>query len=263
MRFLLALTFALAAMVNPSLAYADPESDSVCDPAVTLTELSATCKISPDEVATMYSSDDGHHYEIVPSCELGGLATCTDGQSCDGPPPGVLYDVLRDGEKIGSTCLDDDAASALGQVTAGMVRKAFERLSWPQSELIVQPPDGSTLVGFATNFYTANTAPTTQPVTLLGRQIEIEATPTSYLWQFGDGTSETTSTPGAAYPHLLITHQYRHAHVTVHPRVDTTYVGRYRLGNGPWRSIPGTLTVAGPAGDLQVREAQGVLTDAS
>ena len=245
-----------------SPSFADPPQTG-CGEAVLFDQASYTCSYSPDETAGFFSSGDGHHYEIVPSCELGGLATCTGGQACDGPPPGTLYDVLRDGEKIGSTCLDDEAASDLGQVTPGQVRKAFERLTWPQSELVVQPPDGFTLVGFATNFYTANAAPTTQPVTLLGQRIEIEATPTSYLWQFGDGTSETTSTPGAAYPDLQITHQYRHAHVTVHPRVDTTYAGRYRLGNGSWQTIPGTLTVIGAAGNLRVGEAQGVLTGAN
>jgi hypothetical protein len=262
MRVLATLILTVITLTLVPAADAD-ESSGACDVQASYQQASNMCTYSPQETADFYASPDGHHYEIVPSCELGGLATCTGGQSCDGPPPGVLFDVLRDGAKIGSTCLDDDAASDLGQVTPGQVRNAFEHLTWPQSELVVQPPDGSTLVGFATNFYTANAAPTRQPVTLLGQRIEIEATPTSYLWQFGDGTSETTSTPGAAYPHLLITHQYRHAHVTVHPRVDTTYAGRYRLGDGPWQTIPGTLTVVGAAGNLRVREAQGVLTGAS
>ena len=262
MRLALAMVGAILCTLIATPSFADPP-ETGCGESVLFDQASYTCSYSPAETAGFFSSGDDHHYEIVPSCELGGLATCTAGQSCDGPPPGVLFDVLRDGEKIGSTCLDDDAASDLGQVTPGLVRKEFERLSWPQSELVVQPPDGTTLVGFATNFYTANAAPTTQPVTLLGRQIEIEATPTSYVWQFGDGASQTTSTPGAAYPDLQITHRYQLAHVTVHPRVDTTYAGRYRLGNGPWRTIPGTLTVDGVAGDLRIREAQGVLTGAS
>jgi hypothetical protein len=262
MRILIALLFTTVTLTLAATAHADPPSGT-CHEQVSYQQANNTCTFAAQETADMFSSGDGHHYEIVPACALGGLATCTGGQSCDGPPPGVLFDVLRDGVKIGSTCLDDDAASDLGQVTPGLVRKEFERLTWPWSELVVQPPDGTTLVGFATNFYTANAAPTSQPVTLLGQQIEIEATPTSYLWQFGDGTSQTTSTPGAAYPNLLITHQYRHAHVTVHPRVDTTYTGRYRLGTGPWRTIPGTLTVDGVAGDLRVREAQGVLVGTS
>ena len=41
----------------------------------------------------------------------------------------------------------------------------------------------------------------------------------------------------------------------VQPSVDTTYAGRYRVGNGPWRTIPDTLTVPGTAVDLQVVSA--------
>ena len=46
---------------------------------------------------------------------------------------------------------------------------------------------------------------------------------------------------------------------TVRPSVDTTYSGRYRVGHGAWREIPGTLTVAGPPATLRVDEARGVL----
>ena len=39
------------------------------------------------------------------------------------------------------------------------------------------------------------------------------------------------------------------------PSLDTTYAGRYRVGNGPWRTIPDTLTVPGAPVDLQVVSA--------
>ncbi|CAN5587245.1 hypothetical protein BH11ACT8_BH11ACT8_08440 [soil metagenome] len=122
----------------------------------------------------------------------------------------------------------------------------------------VQPPDGRTLVNFATNFYTENDHPTRQAVTLLGRRIVIEATPTSYAWRFGDGESAATSSPGAAYPALTVTHDFRRAGA-VSPSVDTTYTGRYRIGRGPWVAIPETLTVPGAAVALEVVEARPTL----
>ncbi|TYL44823.1 hypothetical protein FXB39_21440, partial [Nocardioides sp. BGMRC 2183] len=124
------------------------------------------------------------------------------------------------------------------------VARAFQRLSWPASDLKIQPINGRTLVNFDTNYYTDDTTPITQTIRLLGRPITIEATPTEYHWHFGDHTNLTTTDPGAAYPNLTITHQYRH---TGHyqPRLDTTYGGRYRVGNGPWQQIPGTHTVTG------------------
>jgi len=41
----------------------------------------------------------------------------------------------------------------------------------------------------------------------------------------------------------------------VRPSLDTTYAGRYRVGTGPWRTIPDTLTVPGAPVDLQVVSA--------
>jgi hypothetical protein len=119
---------------------------------------------------------------------------------------------------------------------------------------VVQPPDGRTLVNFDTNFYTANDHPTTQTVTLLGQRITIEATPTSYTWHFGDDGTLTTRDAGAAYPDLRVTHRYAHVGALT-PSVDTTYSGRFRVGNGSWQQIPDTLTVPGNPVALQVLSA--------
>ncbi len=94
-------------------------------------------------------------------------------------------------------CLTDQEAKRLGGLTPGLVQHAFERLAWPASDLVVQPPNGKTLVNFDTNFYTTNAHPTTRTVTLLGQQVTIEATPTEYTWHFGsDGGSDGGSDEG-------------------------------------------------------------------
>ena len=147
-------------------------------------------------------------------------------------------------------------------ITPGMVRREFERLSWPAAELEVQPPDGQTLINFDTNFFTRNTSATTQTVTLLGQQVTIEARPTSYRWNFGDGVSLTTSTPGAPYPALDVTHDYADPG-QVNPSVDTVYQGRYRINDDEWQAIPGSLTVSGEPVGLRVRSASPHLVGAS
>ncbi len=43
------------------------------------------------------------------------------------------------------------------------------------------------------------------------------------------------------------------------PRVDTTYAARFRVGNGPWRDVDGTVTIPGQAQGLRVVEARPVL----
>jgi len=252
-----ATLMASSMIVAPSTA--DDEDRKRCEATSTFQQAVNHCEYSSEEIQDFHASGDGHVYSIAPACAVGGEATCSDDALCahDGKP-GKWFRVFRDDEMIGTTCLTEQEVESLGHVTPALVLKAFQRLTWPRSELVLQPPDGVTLVGFETNFYTTNTTPTTQTVTLLGRRIQLEATPTSYAWQFGDATSETTQTPGAAYPDLLVTHQYQHSGL-VRPSVDTVYAGRFRVGTGPWQTIPGTLTVAGRAAELEVREARGVL----
>ena len=171
---------------------------------------------------------------------------------------GVLYDIFLEGEKVGETCVTEPQAAEQEQVTPGRVLRAFQRLTWPQSDLVVQPPGGQTLVNFDTNFYTGNTDPSRQTVTLLGQSVLIEATPTTYTWRFGDGETSSTSAPGAPYPALDVTHDYGKVG-SFGPSVDTTYAGRYRLNGGPWIAIPETLTVAGAAQQLETVEARPTL----
>jgi hypothetical protein len=140
-------------------------------------------------------------------------------------------------------------------LTIGHIRSAFARLPLPASELVIQPPDGLTLVNFDTNFYTPSTEPITKRVRLLGRAVTIEATPSEYHWTFGDGSSLVTTDPGAPYPALTVTHNYLQKD-TYAPALDTVYTGRFRVGDGPGRTIPGTVTIDGAPQRLRAIEAQ-------
>ncbi len=135
--------------------------------------------------------------------------------------------------------------------------RALSELALPPSKLVVQPPNGRTLVNFATNFYT-ETQPFTRTITLLGQRVDLRITPASYGWRFGDGTSVSTSTPGAAYPDLQVTHDYLSAG-TVSPAVDTTYTADFRVNGGGWRPVPGTVTIPGASVPLEVVEATPTL----
>lgn len=200
-------------------------------------------------------------YDYGPSCGLSAQAICYEGAPCvlDGNE-GVKYDVFLEGEKVGETCVTEQEAAEQEQVTPGRVLRAFRRLSWPRSELVIQPPGGTTLVNLPTIFYTDNTAPSRQRVTLLRQGVLIEATPTTYTWHYGDGTSTSTPTAGTPYPAFDITHEYGTVD-TFAPRLDTTYTGRYRLEGGPWIAIPETLTVTGASQRLQTVEALPTLVD--
>ena len=69
-----------------------------------------------------------------------------------------------------------------------------------------------------------------------------------------------TSTPGAPYPSKDVVYRYQKAHRTVAHRVTIVWTARYRVGNGPWQDVPGSVNTTGPATDLRIAEATPVLT---
>ena len=252
------------------LAIPRPAAGASVDPCqedASLTYVTADCIMDADDVieAAATAASTGTRYQVRLQClsqNQGGV--CNNPRTCTAPPDTLRYDVLRSEAggpflKVGEVCLTTDEAGQLGVITTAMVAREFRRLTWPSSPLVVQPPGGRTLVNFETNFSTTNTAPSSQTVVLLGQQVEIEATPTSWVWHFGDGVSDTSKTPGALYPDLEITHTYLDADQAVAPSVDTVYTGRYRINGGPWQQIPETLTVPGAAVELEVVEAEPVL----
>ena len=235
-----------------------------CADTTGLQDTTINCVLSAEEIRIRYAngSSAGYRYKLTPACQIGGTVICHKPATCPDPPGSFMFNVFRSPDadppswtRIGSACLTDADAADLGALTPGMVLEAFRSLTWPEPELTIQPPDGETLVNFDTNFFTTLSDPQTQTVTLIGIQVTIEATPSSYLWHFGDGADDTTSTPGSAYPHLDITHTYARAG-ELSPSVDVVYSGRYRVGGGGWSDIPGTLTVPGPAVALRVLEAK-------
>jgi len=150
---------------------------------------------------------------------------------------------------------EDDEAPA---ITGGLVANALRRLTLPESELIIQPPGGRTLVNFETNFFTTNDLPFTRTVRLLGRAVELRIWPTSYTWDFDDGSPMTTTSPGARYPDLEITHNYV-AKGDYRPRLATTYAAEWRVGDGQWQPVSGTATIEGGPTDLRAIEARPTL----
>jgi hypothetical protein len=149
--------------------------------------------------------------------------------------------------------LEEDAPT----ITPGLVAAAFQRIPLPEAPLVIQPPNGRTLVNFKTNFYTEQ-GELSRTVTLLGRQVELRIWPASFTWQFGDGEWLQSTEPGAKYPDLQITHEYvRKGRVS--PSVDTTYAAQFRVDGGPWRDVNGTVTIPGSPQGLRVVEARPVL----
>jgi hypothetical protein len=150
------------------------------------------------------------------------------------------------------------APAAAPALTAGRVLQAFQRIPLPHLRSVTQP-DEKTLVNFDTIFY-VDADQFQRTLTLLGRRVTLAITPSSFTWNHGDGTSSVTSTPGAPYPSKDVVYRYQKAHRTVAHSVTIVWTARYRVGNGPWQDVPGSVNTTGPATDLRIAEATPVLT---
>ena len=162
---------------------------------------------------------------------------------------------------LGSRCSGDTPSATAPprlRITPALVLNEIRRIGLPVLRARTQPED-KTLVNFDTIFYTEAT-PFTATVRLLGRQVDIEAEPIRYTWHHGDGTTTTTTSPGAPYPSKEITYRYADAHTTVTHRVDVTYSARFRVDGGTWQGIDETVDVSGTEGMLRVTEAAPVLS---
>ena len=248
--FIVLAAFTFVTIPPTSAAGSDP-----CTGSTTFQTAEVICVVPENSNGSSQQALSSENVVAVPHCEIGGQELCTQNTPCfEGENEGELYDISVNGEPRGAVCITEQKATEARIITPGQVLQAMRRLTWSTSPMLIQPPGGETLVNFETNFYTDNTDPVTQTVTLLGQRVSIEAMPAEYTWHFDADATVTTADPGSEYPNLDITHQYSTAG-TVAPAVDTVYSGRYRIGNGPWASIPGTHTVPGPPASLRVLEA--------
>jgi hypothetical protein len=133
---------------------ANAGDDSGCSSGSDGYTVHTTCIKSGSETNAYITSHSDHNYTIRPACEVGGLALCDQPGTCNiEGHDGNLFDVYQDDSPDPldwQACLTDQEAKHLGGLTPGAVQHAFESLAWPASPLVVQPPDGKTLVNFDT-----------------------------------------------------------------------------------------------------------------
>jgi hypothetical protein len=243
---------AVVALVGASVLVAPaPAQADGCSTQVGILGANSTCAWTFAEYTDASGSQTNYTWVVAIQCGNGGI--CAEHIECvENGEEGFLHDVFRDGVDVGDVCVPDDAMQEVDIVK--LIIREFKRIEWPASELVVQPRGGKTLVNFKTNFYTPDHRLIEKSVTVAGQQVTIRAVPVAYAWFFGDDTSTTTTSPGSPHPNLEITHEYSRVDEVV-VRLDTTYAGEYRIGNGDWASIPDTLTVAGESQDLEIVEA--------
>ena len=93
------------------------------------------------------------HYVVEPLCQAmdPGQSVCVRPRPCIEPAGTYQFVVLRwtDGsqpQKIGTVCFDDDESEGFGVITEDAIIKRMKGLDWPSAKLVVEPPNGKTLV---------------------------------------------------------------------------------------------------------------------
>ena len=80
-------------------------------------------------------------------------------------------------------------------------------------------------------------------ITLLGTPIEVEATPVSFNWDWGDGQSFETTDPGTPYPNYTVSHAYEVTGDGYVIKLRTSWSARWRIaGQSQWHQVNGTVT---------------------
>ncbi len=130
----------------------------------------------------------------------------------------------------------------------------FRRLPIPAPVLNVQPAADWVLVNKETIVYT-DPSPVSLTTDLLGYQVTVEATPTRFTYDFGDGGRPLVTTdPGAPYPAFETFHVYRSLGTRT-ISLTTEWSGRYQVAGSPvWRDVDGTAETTARSAPFEVVE---------
>jgi hypothetical protein len=234
--------------------------------------------------STAYVDSDGHAHPLRPGTRddapslyeyrVGQVFSGMCPDDAQGRPVGLVFldeRLISDGPTgtwtLGPVYCASPGAQPidLGNI-AGQAATVTESLTPPTPRVRVQP-GGTTLVGNPTVFSGSDLADVTPPALtnpLSGRSLQLTVQPTTWTWDFGDGSPVvTTDGPPPAYEHGssnqdLLTHTYRRAG-TVSVRVTVTWTASYTVSG-----IAGARNVANPVASttlvaLTVRQARSQL----
>lgn len=134
-----------------------------------------------------------------------------------------------------------------------LTAEEFRRLPLPAPVLHVQPDADWVLVNIQTIVYTDPT-PVTLTTELFGVPVVVEAAPSRFAYDWGDGHATTTRDPGRPYPAFDVFHEYEQPG-DVAITLTTEWTGRYQVGADPtWRDVAGTAETSTTSRTFEVQE---------
>ena len=136
----------------------------------------------------------------------------------------------------------------------------------PASVTLTAEPSTWSIVGSHTNFYTAATKHSAFG-SVLGHPVTVTFTPITYRWDYGDGTTAESATPGASWAALgqddfsatSTSHVYAEK-ATVNASVTVVYTAVVTLASGASIPVTGTLNRASTTVALELFNADTVIT---
>jgi len=204
---------------------------------------------------------------------------CLDYQraNCQAPPDPVPGD--KNGHAVVLVEIVGERTTSTGQYNCSTIpqpagpdwgRIAYDELRKRVPAPAVVSTGANTLVNLQTLLW-VDTEPDTDlgDFTLAGRRLGLRVHLQKITWNFGDGSTDTTTTPGHKYdPHWstcdtkLCPDYYGHVYLKrgkVTVTAATTWTGQYQLGTGPWTDITGTATGATTELPITVKQTRVVL----
>jgi hypothetical protein len=113
-------------------------------------------------------------------------------------------------------------------------------LPYPPARIGISP-DTRGLTGLESWFWVAGYAgPLRDAVDEFGMHVEVEATPASVRWEFGDGSPPVAGTLGTAAParsDVVHVYEHRRSRAPATVRATVRLDARFRVNGGPWQGL--------------------------
>lgn len=230
-----------------------------------------TGNLVPVDVGTP-NSIYGFYYRPVCFDEEAGDIDCLAGQpvECDAGPDGQYvrwYSGLKTTPRDtwaaygdGPTCVYSSDPDELGAELVGLVLTAFQSAPIDPGIFTLQPSPYS-LINVPTNVY-ATVRQQTFDMTLLGQNVRIEARPTEYEWNYGDGTIYgPSSQAGEQLREELVGEVTETSHIYretgEYPISAAIYFsGKYSINGGPMIPIDGRALAFPPTQTISVWKSE-------
>lgn len=109
-----------------------------------------------------------------------------------------------------------------------------------------------------TNFYASDHQAQTVTETMFGQEVTIVATPIEYRWDYGDGNTLTTQTPGRPVETFNVETETSHQYTepgTYTVILTTVFEGTYQVDGGPTQAVSSTVTQQADPVEIEIWRA--------